>query len=271
MEKIYYNTKILTYRDGRKKYVFASKNIFTPPTEYKPEKKENTPLAESLKKPKKEKTKQLEKAYQDRSEKRAKDNIFDLIYQNDFSHFYTITFDPKKIETIDPQEISKKIQTFLNHAVTRKGLQYVLVAERHKKGGIHLHFLGNNVFTLVDSGTRILYGKYKKPVTLETIQKRKIPPERIKKIVYNVKEIDFGFTTAIETDGDPYYLASYVTKYVTKDMKKIFGKYYWHSRNLVQSPEVEYTQTRFQDVVAQEHESPVGTVFKYKSEFTKVE
>ena len=270
MEKIYYNTKVFTYRDGRKKYVFASKNIFTPPTEYKPEEKQKTPR-EIIKKPPKEKTKKLEKAYHERSEKRAKDSIFDLIYQNDFTHFYTITFDQTKIDRMNPKEISRKIQDFLHNAVKRKGLKYVLVAERHKKGGIHLHFLGNNVFTLVDSGTRLLYGKYKKPVKLETIKKRKIPPERIKKIVYNVKELDYGFTTAIETDGDPYYLASYVTKYVTKDMKKIFGKYYWHSRNLVQTPEVEFTQTYFHDVVAQEHESPVGIVFKYKSEFTKVE
>lgn len=158
----------------------------------------------------------------------------------------------------------------MKNTVKRKNLKYVLTAERHKNGGIHLHMVGNCPFHLVDSGTRMVKG-YTKPIKLSTIERKKIPPEDIQKIVYNIPEWQHGFTTAIEIDGDPAALSLYLTKYITKDIQKTFGKYYWSSKNLIRSPKISYMNTPYQEVNALEYTLDFGLSLKYKSDFAKIE
>ena len=205
--------------------------------------------------------------------KRAKDSIFDIAYENDWKWFVTITFSKDEVDRSSPKAVIKKLKVWLDHAVQRKGLAYVLVPELHKKGGIHCHALINDcALTFLDSNTRCVKG-YDKPVKLDTIREKNLLArsglsEDDLTMVYNIKDWKYGWSTAIKTYGDSANLAFYVTKYLTKDVKKIFGRFYWHSQNIRTKPEIEYLNTDF------ELNSPVVKVngvnrsYQYLSSFT---
>ena len=137
----------------------------------------------------------------------VRDKVRDIVLMNDFKYFLTITIDPEKIDSFDVFEVHKKLNKWLKNQVTRKGLQYVLIPEYHKSGRIHAHALINDVFKLEDSGIKTKSGK----------------------VIYNVPEWRYGFTTAIPLDSNKVRLSNYVTKYITKGSEKIFGKYFWSS------------------------------------------
>lgn len=193
--------------------------------------------------------------------KRAKDKVFDIVYQNEFAYFLTITLSPENdFDRENPQEVLKKLSKWLNNQQQRKGLKYILIPELHEKGGIHCHALVNDVFTMVDSG-RVMYQK--KAWNVEDLKKRKIytgglPP------VYNIKEWKYGWSTAISLYGERMAIAHYMTKYITKDLKKIFGKYYWSSRSCIRDTEVHYTNTDFDSLNLREFSPVSGLFFKYE-------
>ena len=138
----------------------------------------------------------------------------------------------------------------------RYGLSYLMIAERHKKGGIHFHGLCRSSvpLRLEDSGTK-LYKGHKKPVSNARAEKLGLTDGRT---VYNLKSWKFGFTTCIELTGDRLNTAFYVTKYITKDCKKIFGKFFWHSRDL-KKPKVIIEDVDYESILAVEHNG-----FKYQ-------
>lgn len=176
--------------------------------------------------------------------KRAKDSIFDYILNNDFQYFFTGTIDPEKLDSTDPKELIKPLQKWLNNLRHRYGLSYVMVAEHHKSGRIHFHGLFNSELPLklVDSGTK-LYKGYNKPVSNERAELLGLSGGRT---VYNLTSWRFGWSTCVQLQGDPLNTAFYVTKYITKDCKKIFGRFFWHSRDL-KKPDMIYTDVEFDE------------------------
>lgn len=190
--------------------------------------------------------------------KRAKDRIFDYTFNNKFDYFFTGTIDPKKLDSKDPKALLQPIQDWLKDRVKRDGFQYILVAEHHKSGAIHFHGLIKcDKLDLVDSG-RKSYKGYKKPMTDHTAIKKGLNPV-YGQIVYNLKKWKFGFTTCIKTYGDPLNVAYYITKYITKECKKIFGRFFWHSRGL-KKPDIRVDYVDYDSVEAVEFK---GT-YKYK-------
>ncbi|MCR5599123.1 MAG: hypothetical protein K6G33_00050 [Ruminococcus sp.] len=175
-----------------------------------------------------EKTKSSSEPRSD-SVKRAKDQIFDYVLNNDFDYFFTGTIDPENFDSKDPKELLNPVQDWLKDRVKRDNMQYIMIAERHKKGGIHFHGLFKaDKIKLEDSGTK-LYQGHKKPISNDRAEKLGLYGGRT---VYNLASWKFGFTTCVPLVGDRMNTAFYVTKYITKDCKKIFGKFFWHSRNL---------------------------------------
>ena len=181
------------------------------------------------KKPMEEKERVLSEVRND-SMKRAKDQIFDYVLNNDFEYFFTGTINPEYFDSSDPKELLKPVQKWLKNMVQRYGLRYILIAERHKSGRIHFHglFISDKPLNMIYSGTK-LYKGYKKPISDEKAEIMGLCEGRE---VYNLKTWSFGFTTCIKLTGDRMNTAFYVTKYITKDCKKIFGKFFWHSRDL---------------------------------------
>ncbi len=190
--------------------------------------------------------------------KRAKDRIFDYTFNNKFDYFFTGTIDPKKLDSKDPKAILQPVQDWLKNRVKRDGFQYILVAEYHKSGAIHFHGLIQcDKLNLTDSGTKSYRG-FKKPMTDYTAVKKGLNPA-YGQIVYNLAKWNFGFTTCIETYGDPLNVAYYITKYITKDCKKIFGKFFWHSKGL-KKPEIRVDYVDYDSIEAVEFKG----AYKYK-------
>ena len=158
--------------------------------------------------------------------KRAKDKIFEIALANEWEYMVTLTLDDEKIDRYDPAQVQKTISKWLDNQVQRKGIKYLIVPEYHKDKAIHFHGLVAGDLGYTFSNTYKVKG-IKKPVKKNTLTRRKLPEEHpfVKKI-YNVRRFPYGFTTAVRLDDEAERVAVYMTKYITKDLQKIFGSYY---------------------------------------------
>ena len=172
----------------------------------------------------------------------VRNRVKDMAIINDFKYFATFTINPEKIDSYDTKAVMKKVGKWLNNQVNRKGLKYILVPEYHKSGRIHCHALINDVFNLVDSSHRSK-----------------------QKIIYNILDWRYGFSTAIELDGSPA-VVSYVTKYITKDNTRIFGKTYFSGgRTLKREVPTDYMNKDYISFEGQEYFiSSANMSVKYK-------
>lgn len=189
----------------------------------------------------------------DDSLKRSKDRIFDYVCCNSWDWFFTGTINPQKMDSHKPSECVKPLKYWLNNMQKRYGISYICIFEYHKSGRIHMHGLLNEdkqrPLRLEYSKTRKYYG-FKRPMRDRTAKKYGLNPENALP-VYNLKSWRFGFTTCIPVYGDKQQLAYYVTKYLTKDIRRIFGRYFWHSRDL-EKPKIVYSNVDFQSIPSAE-------------------
>jgi len=159
--------------------------------------------------------------------KRAKDNIFDIAYLNSelWSYMVTLTLDKNKIDRYDSTIIKKSVQQWLKNSVKRKNLVYLIVPELHKDGAIHFHGLINSSdFSLTNSGRVDKSGR----------------------IIYNLNDWSFGFSTCIALDDNKICVCKYITKYITKSNSKIFGSFYWAGgKDLIREVPFEYISLDF--------------------------
>ena len=198
---------------------------------------------------------------------RTMEALDDLIMMNDFDYFLTVTFDPKEVDSKNAEVVMKKLNTWLENRVKRNNLKFVLIPEYHKKGGIHCHALISGDLTYVESGTITWEGKKGKPIKIKTAKKLGVP-EELWHTVYNVKEWKYGFSTAIKLYGDKARAKNYILKYIQKGNDKIFGRYYYSSRNLIRKPLILYGYEIFDEVDAEPVEIK-GTDIKLKYQSTE--
>ena len=172
--------------------------------------------------------------------KRVKERIFDICALNPFTHFVTWTLDASKIDRYDVDVIRPKILKTLDNLHQRQGMEYIVVPERHRDGAVHFHGLvyGDGL-RYVDSGHVDAGGH----------------------TIYNMPQWRFGYSTAIRLYGDSMRVASYMTKYVTKDLSKIFGKFYFASRSIGRSVPVEYSIIDYDAIDVREYRNVYG--YKY--------
>lgn len=147
----------------------------------------------------------------ERSMRRARANLRRIALANDFRWFVTLTLDPQKVDSHDGAAVVKKLNAWCSNMVQRHGLKYVLVPERHKKGGIHFHGFFNDCMEIIDSGHTDQQGHK----------------------IYNLPQWTLGFTTAIELYDDYQKAVSYVCKYVGKQGEKPAGRWYYSGGSLV--------------------------------------
>lgn len=270
--KDFFNTKVKKYVDGTTNTTYCSKPIFSYPVAVEEneivssdiEERLNSPptweeVEEELQRDRQKKEEKREVVHND-SLKRAKDRVFDIVYQNKFRYFLTITISPEHFDRENPQEVIKKLRVWLNHMQQRHGLSYVLIPERHKKSnGIHCHALINGALYLSDSGRALYNGKAYK---VSSLKKMGVKSSQCRQ-VFNVNDWKYGYSTAIEVYGNQTQFAHYITKYITKDIKKIFGQYYWSSRDLVRETEIELKNTDFDSVEKVIYSHCPSMSFKY--------
>lgn len=184
----------------------------------------------------------------DRAARRARARLRDLALCSDLSYFVTFTLDPGKVDRHDVEAMTKRLNTWLDNRVRRKGLAYILVPEYHKRDprAIHYHGLINEALPVVDSGTMTGAG-LKKPRRPRSARERAEWEAMGRVPVYNLPDWDFGFTTAIRLYGDRHKAVGYVCKYIGKDAVKVGGRYFYHGGDL-REPVVEYAPIDFRDL-----------------------
>lgn len=156
---------------------------------------------------------------------RAKNTIRDLVILNDWTHFITLTFDPKKYDSTNKADVDKIIKKFIHNHLTKKKIPFILLPEYHAdKQKIHFHGLIN------DKDHKLRYFKTDKKA-------------HGGQDVYNLDSWKYGFSTAIELDYTnigKIKISNYVTKYVTKDIQMILKQYYFCARDLNRKPKKIY-------------------------------
>ena len=149
-----------------------------------------------------------------RSLRRTKNIITDLIICNKFDYWATFTFNPDKYDRFDMPRIKSVMSLWLaRQRFKNSEFKYLVVPEFHKDGALHFHALLSNLSAnLTDSGHKTKTGQ----------------------TIYNIKSFRAGFPTAIPLTDNNLVLASYMKKYITKDMPLLHAqKRYWVSRDLV--------------------------------------
>ena len=158
---------------------------------------------------------------------RTKQNIYKFSRQADWEYFITLTFDGSKVNRYDFDECMGKVNNWFNNQKKRKApdLKYLFVPEQHKDGAWHIHGVIADVgeMSFADSG-RVAIGQ-------KAYRRSDVNSEFA--TIYNLSGWRFGFSTATKV-RDKYKVASYITKYITKDLcESTFGKKrYYRSRNI---------------------------------------
>lgn len=231
-----FNHKVINYGNGRCIRVFANKWAFKFPSSSK--KDTSVKFSRDNYKAGFFKEKDLSDSVM-----RSRNAIRDIIYLNDdLSLFVTFTFDLKKVNSLSPDDVVKKMKVWLSNMVSRKGLKYIIVPELMPDHGyIHFHGYINDVLTLTDSGTRYVAG-FKKPVKISNFKKYRISDSQVnwEQVVYNISEYKLGFNTCIKAYGCKSARIGYILEYMSKDIdtNKIFGKRYWSSKGLERCADV---------------------------------
>lgn len=167
--------------------------------------------------------------------KRAKDKVFEIASANKWDWMITLTLDKEKINRYNPDEVQKLVCKWFDNQVQRRGLKYLVVPELHQDGAIHFHGLCNNSLDFVSAERYKIKGS-KKPVGLSTLKKYGYKPtdENVQE-VFNIRNFPYGFTTALKLDDNVVAVSLYMTKYITKDLQKIFGSYYMAGGKIVRT------------------------------------
>lgn len=197
------------------------------------------------------------------SARRAKTAIFDISALNDWDFFVTLTLDAEKVDRFEAKQVLKPFSKWLQNMVQRRSLRYLIVPEHHADGAIHFHGLVKGELRMVDSGTMRFPGR-KKPIKIATAKKLKLNIAE-GQTVYNIEDYKLGFSSAIPTFGERENLAKYMTKYITKDLCKIFGSFYFAGgRDLVRKPPRVDLNLNFEKIEAPMYCGDYGNV-KYLS------
>lgn len=245
-----WNVKCKIYPDGSTNTIYCNQRIFNDTPTAREPKPEKAKCDDTSKNPlplRKKVTVSAGLEVREDNLKRAKDKIQDIVLCNKFDYFVTLTFNPKKVDSYNVEEVKTVVKNWLNNGVKRRNFSYIAIPEYHKSGRIHIHALMSGDLRLEDSGKH--HGE---------------------KIIYHLSDWrdNYGFCTAIKVDGNISALSYYITKYITKGNDKIFGRFYWSSRNLRREPEYDYRNEDFGNVF--QYEYPVkGTtrILKYAADF----
>jgi len=174
--------------------------------------------------------------------RRAKQKVFEIAMLNRFTHFITWTLDQREIDRYDAKEVSRRLKVFLNNQVRRRNAKYIIIPEYHKDGAIHLHGLLSGAFDMEDSHKTTKRGQ----------------------TVYNMPQWKYGWSTAVELDGNVLAIARYITKYITKDMQKIFGNFYYAGGDILRDAAITLLDAEYETITAEAyHVKAAKLSFKY--------
>lgn len=268
--KIWYNSLTKSYLDGSKQMILATKPVFRAPGWERSEldKQNSCALSDVSQKMvdaetaagkiieavemsiwELERLEEREHDNLDRALRRARVKVRDYALSTPMVWFVTLTLDKHKVDRYDVDAMTLHLKVWLDHMVQRKGLAYVMVPELHKDGAIHYHALMTDSLDYVDSGTIIPRGE-DKPRRPRSNAQRMAWLRHGGRIVYNLPQWPYGYTTALRIEGYYERAVTYVSKYISKghDLgrapRKVGGRWYYHGGKLGK-PDVEYMDCDF--------------------------
>lgn len=229
---ISHTARATIFPDGRVRLVIADRPIFMESGWEARERRETRqrgaePTAESMA----------------RAARRARRRLYDLCWANpQLEWFVTLTLDSERVgDRYDVSGQSKRLTRWLDNAVRRKGLAYVVVPELHKDGAIHWHgLLSSGGLQFRDSGT-LIRPEGGAPMMPRSAAEYAELIEAGAHRVYNLENWRFGYSTAVRLYGHREAALAYVSKYITKaqasGLGHIGGRWYLHGGQLAE-PEV---------------------------------
>lgn len=199
---MWYNVRIKTFPDGHRQYFYSENFICRDVSDEFKTKKLKRKLTEP----------DREGRFRNNT-KRSVNQVYDLARSNHFDWFITLTLNPQFVDRSNYDECAKVIRLFTKR-LQRNGNTWLIVPELHSDGHSY-HFHG-----LVQGDLDLTHWKGD---------------------VYNLNNFEFGYTTAMQIK-DPQRVATYIAKYLTKDISVPKGrKCFWASRSLAK-PTVEYVE-----------------------------
>lgn len=222
-----YNSKIKVYPNNILKYTVFNKFVFNPDSYELVNNKKRSSYKKSD-----------DSVVRSDSLKRSKDKIFDIAYINSdiWQYMVTFTLNKEKISRVDKKEITNKLKKWLQNIVQRNDANYLLIPEYHSDGvSIHFHgFLSGN-FNLSFSS------KY----------------DKSGREIYNILNWRFGFSTVVKLDDNKIAVCKYITKYITKDSKKILGNiYYCGGKKIKRDVPCVYQNIDYNEFIGKEFKIP---------------
>lgn len=162
-----------------------------------------------------------------RQSQKIKRTFQQLILANDFVWWATLTYDPKKVNSLNHAEAIQYAKTWLKKMIRTYGaFDYLLIPEKHKSGAIHFHGV---------------FGKSKLNFS-EAVNPKGQPMKRKGEQVFHLDDWTAGFSDC-EKIRDKIKTSSYMTKYITKDLMTDPSMYhkarYIRSRGL-KEPEITF-------------------------------
>lgn len=168
----------------------------------------------------KEETEFEEETPLERSIRRTKKRVRDYILCNDFAIFATFTFRDNRY---DIEEKRQQMSNWLKNQQKRNSsFKYIAIPERHADGALHFHILLTDYPGKIDEAINPKTGK---------------KVSKYGQVVYYFPEYTLGFSNfrlINPSTEDHIKVATYVSKYITKDMPNFKGKKrYFCSQGLI--------------------------------------
>lgn len=154
-----------------------------------------------------------ERDYAEESANRARRKVIEYALNNSWTHFITITLDDRKCS--DPLEALKYIKQHYKNRKYRNDpeTRYLIIPEYGAING-RLHYHGLVYHGHDDDMTYLYYDRGRRIYRYDPIYKR------------------LGANQYIPITDDKPYIAYYIAKYISKDMHRIYARYYYASHGL---------------------------------------
>lgn len=227
MEKLTYNTKVIEYYNSTQLNKYTKNITRLSDKEKEIRRQERNEIKNSTFEnfvsfyDEKEETDKKERSTMV-SRNRTIQKIYSIARAEEWEYFLTFTFDPKKVNRQDYDDVSKKLKDCMYFMKKNfaPDLKYLLVPELHDDGvSFHFHGVMSNIghLTLTPSGHLSKTGQE----------------------IFNLKQYYLGFSNITKVK-DTRRVSSYITKYITKGLCAVTNgkKRYWASRNLNKPKEI---------------------------------
>lgn len=176
------------------------------------------------------------------SVRRSRIRLNMMLDMNDFDWFATLTFDPKRLDRTNADEVYEMYRKWIDLMTKHyPNMRYITVPEKHEDGCYHFHMLIGGISTqdlgLVNSGKVCCHWSTKNGIASKEYFKATWQDHKLEETdgipIYNITKFQYGYTTVSRIQSRER-CNFYVKKYIDKNFGTTddFKKRYFYSTNL---------------------------------------